>query len=120
MRDMSSETYGGRFVPLAGRSLLTTEPKVGRVPGLRLNGPPDTGPKGKPLSSSSGMCVSVARARMLRTTASLSAILAWSGISSQMSKPGTLVLIGLNSPRYSAGAPGLRSYMSWCGGAPHR
>src|SRR5271165_846383 len=33
-----------------------------------------------------------------------------------MSKPGTLVWTGLNSPRISAGASGLRSYMSsWVG-----
>ena len=34
------------------------------------------------------------------------------GINSQTSKPGTLVRIGLNSPRYSIGASGFISYMS--------
>jgi hypothetical protein len=57
---------------------------------------------------------------MLRTIANLSAIFAWSGNSSQTSMPGTFVLIGLNSPRYSAGAAGLRSYMSMCDGPPLR
>jgi hypothetical protein len=50
------------------------------------------------------------------TTASLSAIFACKGISSQMSKPGTLVRMGLNSPRISTGASGFMSYMStWLG-----
>ena len=35
-----------------------------------------------------------------------------------LSIPGTLVLIGRNSPRNSAGASGLRSYMSMCDGPP--
>src|SRR5262245_27771953 len=35
-----------------------------------------------------------------------------------MSNPGTLVLIGLNSPRTSADASGLRSYMSMFDGPP--
>ena len=34
------------------------------------------------------------------------------GINSQISIPGTMVLIGLNSPRISAGASGFRSYIS--------
>ena len=55
---------------------------------------------------------------MLRTTASLSIIAASFGNSSQIWMPGTFVLIGLNSPRISAGASGLRSHMSWCGGPP--
>ena len=42
----------------------------------------------------------------------LSIILAISGKCSPMSMPGTLVLIGLNSPRISAGASGFRSHMS--------
>src|SRR5688572_8920751 len=51
-----------------------------------------------------------------RTTDSLSKILAWSGKCSPICTPGTLVLIGLNSPLTSAGAEGLRSYMSmWLG-----
>ena len=37
-----------------------------------------------------------------------------------MSMPGTLVLIGLNSPRYSTGASGFRSYMSMWLGPPFR
>ena len=48
----------------------------------------------------------------------MSAILACIGISSQISMPGTLVLIGLNSPRYSRGASGFMSYMSRCDGPP--
>src|SRR5262245_38957901 len=32
--------------------------------------------------------------------------------------PGTTVLIGLNAPRYSAGASGFMSYVSMCGGPP--
>src|SRR4030095_7455150 len=32
--------------------------------------------------------------------------------------PDTFVAIGLNSPRNSAGAVGLRSHMSWCDGPP--
>ena len=42
------------------------------------------------------------------------------GNCSQISMPGTLVLIGLNSPRISAGASIFRSNMSWCGGPPGR
>src|SRR4051812_19590819 len=57
---------------------------------------------------------------MERTAASLSHILAWSGKCSEIWQPGTLVLIGLNSPRYSTGALGLRSYMSMCDGPPGR
>ena len=53
-------------------------------------------------------------------TANLSIIAASRGSSSQISMPGTLVAIGLNSPRISAGASGLRSNMSWCGGPPGR
>src|SRR5262249_52753393 len=57
---------------------------------------------------------------MLRISAILSAILACRGMCSQISKPGTLVGIGLNSPRNPAGALGLRSYMSMCDGPPFR
>ena len=43
-------------------------------------------------------------------------IFACSGRCSLISMPGTFVVIGLNSPRNSAGASGLRSYMSmWLG-----
>ena len=42
------------------------------------------------------------------------------GNTSQISMPGTLVAIGLNSPRISAGASVLISHMSWCGGPPPR
>jgi hypothetical protein len=48
----------------------------------------------------------------VRTRASLSAMRACIGMCSQMSKPETFDLIGLNSPRMSAGAFGFRSYMS--------
>ena len=37
-----------------------------------------------------------------------------------ISMPGTLVAIGLNSPRNSTGAVGFRSNMSWCEGPPPR
>ena len=57
---------------------------------------------------------------MLRTTASLSIIAASFGNSSQIWMPATFVLIGLNSPRISAGASGFRSHRSWCGGPPGR
>ena len=50
----------------------------------------------------------------------LSANLARRGKNSQMSIPGTLVRIGRNSPRYSAGASGFMSNMSRCGGPPLR
>ena len=55
-----------------------------------------------------------------RMMANLSIILAMRGNSSQIWIPGTLVWIGLNSPRTSAGASGLRSHMSMCGGPPGR
>ena len=42
------------------------------------------------------------------------------GKTSQIWMPGTLVLIGLNSPRISPGASVLMSHMSWCGGPPPR
>src|SRR5262245_30722718 len=51
---------------------------------------------------------------------SLSIIRAMVGKSSQISMPGTLVAMGVNSPRTSAGASGLRSHMSMCGGPPGR
>ena len=50
----------------------------------------------------------------------MSAIFACIGISSQISIPGTLVAMGLNSPRYSLGASGFMSYMSRCDGPPLR
>ncbi len=57
---------------------------------------------------------------MVRMGTSLSIMPARRGKCSQISMPGTLVLMGLNSPRTSAGASGFRSYMSWCGGPPGR
>lgn len=50
--------------------------------------------------------------------ANLSATLASLGNSSQICMPGTLVLIGLNSPRISVGASGFRSHISKCEGPP--
>src|SRR5262245_55828350 len=52
--------------------------------------------------------------------ATRSIIFASFGKCSQIWMPVTLVLIGLNSPRISTGAPGFRSTMSWCGGPPER
>src|SRR5437764_3907821 len=52
--------------------------------------------------------------------ANLSAIFACLGINSQRCIPGTLVLMGLNSPQYSLGALGFISYMSRCEGPPLR
>ena len=46
--------------------------------------------------------------------------LACSGKCSQICTPGTLVAMGLNSPRNSLGASGFRSYMSRCDGPPGR
>ena len=58
---------------------------------------------------------------MLRTTAKRSAIRAWRGISSHIGMPGTFEGMGRNSPRYSAGASGLMSYMSmWLGPPPRQ
>ena len=48
----------------------------------------------------------------------LSATFACSGSSSHTSIPGTLVLMGMNCPRYSFGASGFMSYISMCGGPP--
>ena len=42
------------------------------------------------------------------------------GKTSPIWMPGTLVAIGLNSPRISTGASVLMSHMSWCGGPPPR
>src|SRR5207253_11493216 len=53
-----------------------------------------------------------------RTIAYLSAHLARNGMCWEISMPGTLVFIGRDSPRYSAGEFGFRSQMSWCAGAP--
>ena len=55
-----------------------------------------------------------------RMMANLSIIFAMRGKCSQMSMPGTFVLIGLNSPRMSTGASGFKSHMSWWGGPPGR
>ena len=55
---------------------------------------------------------------MARRTQILSIIRAVRGISSPTWMPGTLVAIGLNSPRTSAGASGLGSQVSCCGGPP--
>ena len=57
------------------------------------------------------------RRRPSGSTAALSIRPASRGKTSQISTPGTLVAIGLNSPRISAGASGLRSNVSWCGRA---
>src|SRR6185369_1941637 len=57
---------------------------------------------------------------MERMHASLSHIFACIGKCSQICTPETLVSIGLNSPRNSFGASGLRSYMSMCDGPPGR
>ena len=56
----------------------------------------------------------------LRMIAILSITRACRGNSSQSSMPGTLVAIGLNSPRNSLGASGFRSYVSMCDGPPPR
>src|SRR5207237_6576436 len=97
-----------------GRSLATTLPYIGywSVP---------LGRRGLPVSQyigarawSPGLLSVVTERRIVY----LSAIFARFGISSQTSRPGTLVLIGLNSPRYSAGASGFMSNMSVCGGPP--
>src|SRR3990172_8466328 len=70
---------------------------------------------GQPVSDwtlSCSFCIPV----MERMIVYLSATLASSGINSQISMPGTLVAIGLNSPRYSFGASGFRSNISiFCG-----
>ncbi len=42
------------------------------------------------------------------------------GRCSLISRPGTFVAIGLNSPRNSLGASGLRSKVSMCDGPPPR
>ena len=55
-----------------------------------------------------------------RITVSLSAALATRGNNSQKCIPGTLVRIGLKSPRISTGASGLGSKVSCCGGPPPR
>ena len=52
--------------------------------------------------------------------ANLSIIEASCGSNSQISMPGTLVAMGLNSPRISTGASGFKSIRSWCGGPPDR
>src|SRR4051812_10667980 len=54
-----------------------------------------------------------------RMSETLSSSPAWSGKSSHTSRPGTLVAIGRNGPRYSVGASGLRSYVSSWLGPPH-
>src|SRR5689334_12550457 len=51
---------------------------------------------------------------------SLSAILAILGINSETLRPGTLVAIGANGPRTSAGASGLGSKVECCAGPPFR
>ena len=55
---------------------------------------------------------------MERTIASLSQMVAMRGNSSQICMPGTLVLMGLNSPRISTGASGFGSKVSCWGGPP--
>ena len=55
-----------------------------------------------------------------RRNANLSAIPAIFGINSVTWKPGSLVAIGLNSPRISSGASGFGSMVSSCGGPPSR
>ncbi len=57
---------------------------------------------------------------IVRMKTNLSAICAMRGKCSQMRMPGTLVSMGLNSPRMSTGASGLRSHMSMWGGPPGR
>ena len=55
---------------------------------------------------------------MLRTSEYLSACLAMRGKFSEISMPGTLVLIGLYGPRISAGAFGFMSQVSSWDGPP--
>ena len=100
--DFVEGDVGRQVAPLPWRSRLTTEPKSGRA------AMPDSVGLRKPENSSTGSWKFGLKVR-LRTRASLSAIVACSGISSQMSKPGTLVWIGRNSPRYSTGASGFMS-----------
>ena len=54
-----------------------------------------------------------------RTSENRRAVRACRGSSSQTSMPGTVVRMGLKGPRYSAGAAGLRSYVSRWLGPPH-
>ena len=56
--------------------------------------------------------------QMDRIGMNLSIMLAMRGNNSQISIPGTLVLIGLKSPRISTGEYGLRSQRSICEGPP--
>src|SRR4029079_13901264 len=105
-----------------GRKYDTTEPTLGKSDRERwLRGTARLGAPGLPLSMYCTLglwlllgCVSD------RTIAYLSARRASRGNFSQMSMPGTLVLMDLNSPRTSYSAPGLRSDVSCCGGPPHR
>ena len=53
-----------------------------------------------------------------RINVNLSAIFACIGSNSQMSIPGTFVLMGVNGPRTSRTAFGFRSYVSRCEGPP--
>ena len=53
-------------------------------------------------------------------TANLSIIRASRGMCSQISRPGTLVGIGLIFAPDPGGGVGLQSNMSWCGGPPAR
>ena len=96
------------------RSLDTTDPNDGCWPWTAARFTCSV----YPVMTYESLCSSLATSE--RTTDSLSIIFACIGKCSQMSMPGTFVLIGLNSPRNSAGASGLRSYMSMCDGPPGR
>ena len=54
-----------------------------------------------------------------RISVNLWASLAMRGKCSQICSPGTVVGIGLNSPRYWSGDSGFKSHVSCCAGPPH-
>ena len=74
---------------------------------------------GKPVTLCELECSS-RRPTIERITATLSISPAIRGRCSQMWTPGSLVAMGLYSPRMPSGASGLRSNVSWCGGPPVR
>ena len=105
-----------------GRKCDTMEPMFGKSLRFRwFIGTARFGAPARPLS----MCCTLGSWLLLgcvrlRTIAYLSASRASRGSFSQISRPGTFVRMGLNSPRNSAAASGLRSKVSCCGGPPQR
>src|SRR4051794_33981760 len=115
---VGTPTYCGRPSGRSPRHLLATMPRSGCSDFAVEVGSAAVGVLPVSTSMEPSLCDDIVWCKD-RTTASLSAIRACIGKSSQKAIPGTAVLIGRNGPRISAGASGLGSNVSNWLGPPH-